>query len=207
MKINKILIDLDDTLNDFTMDALRYIGCPVNGPRDFGAFDPDWKFDIVKAANCLMPFLTEGEKFTLTNFWNQFNWEFWANLQKSEEFVLILDSSIEAVGPDKVLICTTPICGPEINIWATTECLKGKYVWIENNLPEYLHRSFSMTPQKHFCATPETLLIDDSRKNVDDFRAAGGHAILVPRPWNSVHRWWMENSLLHVEGQLKRFFP
>ena len=50
-----------------------------------------------------------------------------------------------------------------------------------------MQRQFLIGPSKHLCANPETLLIDDSDKNVDSFRKCGGQAVLVPRPWNSLH--------------------
>lgn len=199
MRIRKILLDLDDTLVDFTMTALEYVGCNVKGPRDFGAFDPAWKFDIIKAYNSLNP----EWKFSLGRFWDQFDCTFWANLPKSEEFDLLFKAVLNIVGEDGILICTSPICGPKISLHATTECLAGKFLWIKKHLPEYLHRSFSMGPRKHFLASPETLLIDDCDGNVEKFHAAGGHAILMPRPWNENHR---ENSLVYLSREFKRFF-
>jgi hypothetical protein len=42
-------------------------------------------------------------------------------------------------------------------------------------------------PRKHFACRPTTLLVDDGDHNVREWRAAGGPAILVPRPWNTNH--------------------
>jgi 5'(3')-deoxyribonucleotidase len=83
-------------------------------------------------------------------------------------------------------VSEVPICiltGPTKD----PECLAGKYEWITTVLPPYLHRQYLIGPRKQFCAHPEALLIDDSDDNVKAFRGAGGHAILVPRPWNSLH--------------------
>ncbi|KKK51347.1 hypothetical protein LCGC14_3115840, partial [marine sediment metagenome] len=54
MKIKKIVLDLDDVLNDFSMSALKLVGCEVKSSRDFDAFDPAWGYDIIKAANGLI---------------------------------------------------------------------------------------------------------------------------------------------------------
>ena len=43
------------------------------------------------------------------------------------------------------------------------------------------------TGAKKFIAGPGRWLIDDKDANVEAFRAAGGQAITVPRPWNSEH--------------------
>ena len=50
-------------------------------------------------------------------------------------------------------------------------------------------------PIKASVCQSKTLLIDDSDKNVDSFRKCGGHAVLVPRPWNSLHGF---NALDHL---------
>ena len=50
-----------------------------------------------------------------------------------------------------------------------------------------MQRQYLIGPPKHLCAKPGVLLIDDRDKNVADFLGLGAHAILVPRPWNSLH--------------------
>jgi len=52
------------------------------------------------------------------------------------------------------------------------------------HFPQF-QRRFLFGPAKAFCASPERVLIDDYDGNVDKFRAAGGHAILVPQSYNS----------------------
>ena len=195
--IRKIVIDLDDVLNDFSITALGIVGCEVEGPRDFDSWNPDWGFDIIAAANNLHKTIT----FKKKSFWNLFTAKNWANMPKSEEFHAILDMSMKLVGTN-ILILTSPICGPDVSITATTNCLKGKYRWIKKHLPTFLHQSFSLSPAKHFCASPDTLLIDDSDENVEKFRRFGGNAILFPRPWNKNHSF---NPLPHVISELNFF--
>ena len=55
--------------------------------------------------------------------------------------------------------------------------------------------------QKHFCAHSGSLLIDDYDKNINDFRQAGGNAILVPRQWNSMYK-EEENLLTYMKIHL-----
>ena len=63
----------------------------------------------------------------------------------------------------------------------------GKINWIDKNMPEYSRR-YLIGPAKQFCAGPDSILVDDSNKNIEDFAEAGGNVILVPRPWNSNYR-------------------
>ena len=189
MKIKKIVIDVDDVCNDFTLTALKLIGCGViKHSRDFSAYNTDWKFDILKAANALHP----NKTFTLTSFWDHFESNDWADMPESEEFRPLLVMARKAVGKKNILISTSPICGKDISCKATTECMTGKYIWIREQ------RSFSIGPAKHFAADSETLLIDDCCENVKDFRRAGGKAILMPRPWNIAY---CEDPLLFIQEE------
>ena len=67
------------------------------------------------------------------------------------------------------------------------DCLAGKLEWIHEFTPRWMHRQYLVGPRKQFCAHREALLIDDADKNVNTFREWGGQALLVPRPWNSMH--------------------
>tara|TARA_B100000700_G_C14367978_1_gene544625 strand:+ start:90 stop:317 length:228 start_codon:yes stop_codon:yes gene_type:complete len=40
---------------------------------------------------------------------------------------------------------------------------------------------------KHLLAKPDVVLIDDSDEKCRKFIEAGGHAILLPQPWNANH--------------------
>jgi len=108
-----------------------------------------------------------------------FNRKDWTSFPKSDEFQWLLDSCEALVGRENICILTTPILDPG--------CAAGKMEWIYNHCPKWLHRQYLIGPPKHFCAQPDALLIDDSDRNVKLFQAHGGQAILVPRPWNSLH--------------------
>jgi hypothetical protein len=58
--------------------------------------------------------------------------------------------------------------------------------WIHDNLPEWLHREYAITPRKWRFARPDALLIDDYGENIRLWREKGGPAIMVPRPWNDL---------------------
>jgi len=191
MKIREIFLDMDDVLNTCTMYALRYVGCTVEA-TDYTKFNPDWGWNIVNAANHLHP----TRKFTEDEFWPLIDRQFWATIPRSQECQWLLDVSAGIVGEENVCILSSSTRDPD--------CLAGKLDWIQNELPPWMHRQYLLGPRKHFCASPDSLLIDDRDYNVDTFRAAGGQAILVPRPWNTLHKQetmlWLINELAKYSG-------
>lgn len=189
-KITDIFLDLDDVCNNFTMYALNHVGCPVNS-GDYSQFDQQWGWDIVRAATALHPkraFSTEG-------FWGCITRNVWADAPLSGEFWNLLDRCTKLVGQDHVFILTCPTRDPD--------SLAGKLEWIQKVLPSKMHRQFLIGPPKHLCAKPNSLLIDDRETNVDAFRAAGGHAIIMPRPWNCMRD---RDPWGHVSHCLDEFF-
>jgi hypothetical protein len=65
-------------------------------------------------------------------------------------------------------------------------CATQKVAWMRRHLRRDF-TDFLIGSQKWLMARPGSVLIDDSDRNVDEFRAHGGHAILFPQPWNSLH--------------------
>ena len=191
MKPTRIFLDLDDVLNCCTMAALKYVGCPVD-PYDYSVFNPAWGWNIVAAANALHP---SRRQFTEATFWQSIKRDFWATVPPSCDIGLIRDCA-ELVGCDNVCILSSPTLDPD--------CLAGKLEWIHAHLPSWFRRQFLIGPRKHFCARPDALLIDDRDKNVEDFRAHGGQAILMPRPWNTRHD--HPNPGAYVSRILRRLF-
>jgi hypothetical protein len=185
MQLKRIFLDLDDVLNDCTMSALQHVDCPVE-PFEFKKFNPEWGFNISKAANALHPGASTLDTlcgieypFTPQNFWDQMDRSFWANLPKSQEFDLLLELSEKTVNKDSIFILTTPISDPD--------CAAGKVEWIQRCCPSWLHDQYIICKHKEVCAQPGALLIDDSDKNIEQFKDAGGEIIIMPRPWNSLH--------------------
>lgn len=174
MTPTRIFLDLDDVLNRFTMPALYHVGCQVR-QLAFDDYNPEWGWDIVRAANELHP----NRAFTASEFWNSLDRNFWASLPKSEEFEWLIDAAVDFVGDKNVHIISSPTLDPD--------CLAGKLEWIHAHMPDTFHRNYLLGPSKYLCAKPEALLIDDNENNVRLFRMHGGKAILVPRPWNSMY--------------------
>lgn len=186
LKPTRIFIDLDDVLNEFTMTTLRNLGC------DIVDYDPEWGWDIVLAYNCTHP----RHHLTAGSFWDSFGCDHWATLPKSGMCDLLIMRCADFVGRENVCVLSCPTEDPD--------CLAGKLEWIHSNLPEWIHRQYMIGPQKHLCASPESLLIDDCDKNIKDFAMAGGKTILVPRPWNCQNN--LPNPTRQVFSRLDHFF-
>lgn len=175
--IKRIAIDLDDTSNSLTMYLLgKRFGCDV-GPFDYHKFPTEVGYDIIAAYERLKP--PGAPVYDIPGFWNQVQREDWSSTPVSPEFQLIFDFAKEVVKPEDIFILTSPTKDPN--------SLAGKLEWIHAHFPAFMHRQYLVGPRKHFCARPDTLLIDDSDEQVNNFREHGGQAILVPRPWNSAH--------------------
>lgn len=57
---------------------------------------------------------------------------------------------------------------------------KGKVSWVN----AHLDMPVVLTRDKWLLAKPGTVLIDDTEEQVNQFREAGGGAVLFPQPWN-----------------------
>ena len=108
------------------------------------------------------------------------NKEFWNNLEWMYDGEDILKEIIKYFKPEKTYLLTHPM--PNV------ESATGKWMWVKGNMPEYYSRTIITQAPKTLLAKPETLLIDDKDENVEEFIDAGGDAILVPRPWNKLHK-------------------
>lgn len=106
---------------------------------------------------------------------------FWENLEWMHDGHDILRAVTYKFAPINIQILTT--CMPN------SETKSGKIEWLERHLPMYLDRAIILDAGvgKTSYAHSNALLIDDRDKNIDDFVAAGGQGLLVPRPWNRVH--------------------
>lgn len=106
--------------------------------------------------------------------------DFWRNLEWMPDGRAILNLINSCFGPENVCICSSPSWSPE--------AAAGKMYWIKEHLPEmFRHRRFMLSPAKHWSAAKNTVLIDDYTLNCNAFVEHGGHAVLVPRPWNANH--------------------
>lgn len=64
-------------------------------------------------------------------------------------------------------------------------CASGKIKSLKKHFGEKFN-DFLLGKQKHFCANKNSLLIDDSEKNVDKFEEYGGNVFLWPNPFKII---------------------
>lgn len=111
--------------------------------------------------------------------------KFWSRLEKMDDADLIL-AFAKSLGT--VYFLSAPV--------DTNGCRDGKHVWVKRNYPQ--HRLILCDAEaKHAVAHPGAWLIDDRDDNVKRFRRGLGKAVLVPRPWNSLHKHcWDDDTVL-----------
>lgn len=82
-------------------------------------------------------------------------------------------------GGDNIFILSSPKCGG----------VAGKIQWLKKFMPEYWQNHHVIfTHAKHILARPQDVLVDDHDKQIEMWQLAGGIGLLVPRRWNSGHR-------------------
>jgi 5'(3')-deoxyribonucleotidase len=183
----KVLVDMDGVVADWNTGVMRLFDVPNvwDNPNetDYNA----WKREIPGLYDRIA---------------NEGGVEFWRYLPKTPEADGLMAFLEEHFGQENIAFCTSPVkTGIE-------DCVRGKMEWIEHFYPKY-KRQVMITPVKHFAAHHRAVLIDDTSDKVYEFQRAGGNAIFMPRPWNTVPSGRflsaMPHSLHYVLTQLVKF--
>jgi 5'(3')-deoxyribonucleotidase len=182
-RIHTILLDMDGVCCDFVSAA-----CDVNG----------------KKLEDLMPLWPAGSGWNFFELWGTTAEEFWSNINHSAFFWSCLDEydwylvlvDLVKSFPAEMVFSSSPSKCPTSH--------SGKATWLRDQgfCPS---KDAMLGSRKYLMANPGTILIDDSDKNCEDFRARGGHAIVFPQHWNSQHE-KQDIRLAYVQEQLKRLF-
>lgn len=152
-----ILFDLDGVLSNFVAGALLH-----HGRADVSHSEVRWGIESQLGI--------EPEPF-----WAHLGYEFWSSLPLYPDGAVLLDGVIKLVDVARIGLLTSP-CD-------TAGCVDGKRDWVARHLPEFRRRVFVGSAKELF-AGPRKILIDDHDANCDKFVAAGGTAVMPPRPWN-----------------------
>lgn len=160
----KCFLDMDGVLSDFVGAACRVheLTC-YDKPEHIGRFDMEKIWGM-----------------TLEQFWRPTNdWHFWAELEKTAEADTIVELATKTFGEKNIAILTSPSLDPS--------CVPAKRHWVKKYYPQFA-KNMIFSYGKGMLADPGRVLIDDRDRNVEDFNAAGGFGVLVPRLWNVRHR-------------------
>ena len=163
----KCFVDLDGVLVDFMGGICQAFGVTMD------ELNSKWK---VGDWNCWAALGCDSEDA----FWQRIDSvpTFWDNLGWMHDGKDILNACIQDYGEKNVCILSSPPRNP----LATA----AKVAWVQRELPQFRRRMF-IGNEKFQLAHRGAVLVDDSDKNCDEFRRAGGHVVLVPRRWNSLH--------------------
>lgn len=158
--------DMDGVLCDWFGSASRLHG---RTPEEIEVLKQTWPEGETHSENVL--------GIPTADFWRELQKDghhFWANLIELDGAREIWDHAGNLGAIRRILSC------PSIDPFS----MSGKGEWMQRFTNDKWFRDVHLTPHKHECADIGRILIDDHEKNVDDFIAAGGLAILYPQPWN-----------------------
>ena len=157
MRINKIFLDLDGVIRDWCGGIFRQFKLPPI---------------LVTEWDTITKYVCKEHGISENYFWELQDFNFWYSL-KSYSWI---NDVLDLLPINKTCILTSP----------TLTSAGGTQRWIESNLPTFFKkRQYLIGPAKHFCASKDALLIDDSDMHIQNFVKAGGQSILFPQPWNN----------------------
>jgi 5'(3')-deoxyribonucleotidase len=182
-----VYLDMDGVLSDFVSGIHHAMGVPYNIYQ--WPYPREWDF----WGNGACP-------FTLKQANQKCTARFWASLPWMEDGQAILNAVLRIVGNVKNLaVLTKPMKNPE--------SYTGKARWICIHAPMLSHRLIPTHIDKSEFARPGAILIDDREESVDQFRVAGGDAVLVARPWNSLWKFFNEGHAVdRINDDMKRLW-
>lgn len=175
-----VYIDLDGVLSDFVTGIHKAMGVEYdihNWP-----YPREWDF----FSHAPFSFAQANAKCTS---------KFWAELPWMEDGPDILGVIQRYALPTDCAILTRPMD----HLGSYT----GKARWVNKHVPDFSKRLIPTWIDKHELAHPKAVLIDDRPESIAEFREAGGHGILVPRPWNEGHsRFERDMTVTYIEQRL-----
>ncbi len=190
--IDTVFVDLDGVLVDFVDSARRaLIAKGVIEPishEDMMAKWPRGNFEFHDVFN-----VPEGKVWGALDRLGE---DFWAEMEPTADFRELWSMLSIPFRSDNghIVVCTSPSKDPG--------SAAGKIRWMERHISKGF-RAFIVTPVKHMLARPGAVLVDDSDEKVNKFREHGGQAILVPRLWNSDHK-FADNAAQVVKAELRK---
>ena len=151
----RILVDIDGVCGNFNKSSCKI--CDID-------IEDDEVRKHLKGGGRIDKFISDEEMWDKINEAGE---DFWADMELLP-WARDLYNTLEKKG-DLLAFLTSPSDNPI--------CAAGKIKWIKKHFDT---KNFIITPRKHFCATPNSILVDDTQKKVDQFIKYGGNAFLWP---------------------------
>ena len=168
----RIFLDMDEVLVQFNPPAHKRLDIAMD-PWPW----PDGMFEL--------PCYTE-------EFWGELDYDFWFHREPTTYADDIINMCKTLVKDERIWVITG------IAPLTTGQDYLGKRAWLALHYPWLVDR-FIYVQDKSCVANRDSVLIDDYWDNVQAFRKEGGHAILVPQPYNFLKR---SDVITHVRRQL-----
>ncbi len=106
----------------------------------------------------------------------------WSTIMRDPSFWLSLEETPWLRGLLEIFEeCELRVCSKPSN--HDVRSASNKITWLQQH--QLGHISYHLTHLKEELAAPHRILIDDCDDHCQKFREAGGHAIVLPQPWNS----------------------
>lgn len=176
-----VLLDMDGVLCNFVKGCCRLFG--LDEQKTLSKWAPnEYRVDSVFG-------ITEEQ------LWEKINDEkdrFWATLDEYE-WSRKLYEECQKFG--NVYFLTAPS--------TLSASLAGKAEWMQKFTGNSKFRDYLVGSPKFLCAKEDNVLIDDSDKNCDSFRDAGGRTVLFPQPWNTLHG-YKGSKIEHVISEMNK---
>ncbi len=138
---------------------------------------------------------------TFNQLWKSIDQTFWRNLPWMNDTwqIMVLLKRYGYTKDNTYIVTSLPsIHGG--NVSQDVDCAAGKVLWMHDHWEEMANHLVICVDKNFAADTKEHILIDDSDSNVAAFKDHGGHAILLPRPWNSLYG---EQTLPYLERSLE----
>lgn len=168
----RIFLDMDEVLVKFNEPAHKRLDI-VMDPWPW----PDGMFEL--------PCYTD-------EFWQELDYDFWFHREPTDYADQIVSLCRTLVDNKRIWVTTT------IAPYTTGADMLAKRAWMALHYPNLADRLI-FSWDKSFSSVRSSVLIDDYWDNVQAFRKEGGHAILVPQPYNFLKR---SDVMTHVRRQL-----
>jgi len=160
----KVFLDMDEVLTDFNKKVYEVFGIPYK----YETLSENYNY-----------FSEIGQ--TRESVSEKCNVAFWKSIEWMHDGIDILCAVLNTfpARANEIYLLSVPM--PNLKSY------EGKLLWVREHFPILEKRTIIMETPKSLFAGPDTLLIDDKDENIEEFVAAGGQGLLVPRPWNRAH--------------------